>query len=102
MVLVVMSAAAVAAAFFFSSVILRSCFFISLTLMFSSSSSLPKKPPDVTKSRKTKTEHLLKVDDHDFTMRPAFGGKGEVLDGTPIVKKIIEDYLKGLVDPLLV
>lgn len=41
----------------------------------SSSSSLAKKPPDVTKSRKTKTEHLLKVDDHDFTMRPAFGGK---------------------------
>uniref|UniRef100_A0A8D0AA79 GABA(C) receptor n=1 Tax=Sander lucioperca TaxID=283035 RepID=A0A8D0AA79_SANLU len=36
--------------------------------------SLAKKPPDVTKSRKTKTEHLLKVDDHDFTMRPAFGG----------------------------
>ncbi|XP_006786330.1 gamma-aminobutyric acid receptor subunit rho-2-like [Neolamprologus brichardi] len=36
--------------------------------------SLSKKPPDVTKSRKMKTEHLLKVDDHDFTMRPAFGG----------------------------
>ncbi|KAK7904169.1 hypothetical protein WMY93_016776 [Mugilogobius chulae] len=36
--------------------------------------SLAKKPPDVTKSRKVKTEHLLKVDDHDFTMRPAFGG----------------------------
>uniref|UniRef100_A0A672J9J8 GABA(C) receptor n=1 Tax=Salarias fasciatus TaxID=181472 RepID=A0A672J9J8_SALFA len=36
--------------------------------------SLAKKPPDVTKSRKLKTEHLLKVDDHDFTMRPAFGG----------------------------
>uniref|UniRef100_A0A3Q2EF85 GABA(C) receptor n=1 Tax=Cyprinodon variegatus TaxID=28743 RepID=A0A3Q2EF85_CYPVA len=36
--------------------------------------ALPKKPPDVTKSRKTKTEQLLKVDDHDFTMRPAFGG----------------------------
>ncbi|KAM4541133.1 gamma-aminobutyric acid receptor subunit rho-2a [Fundulus diaphanus] len=36
--------------------------------------SLPKKPPDVTKSRKSKTENLLKVDDHDFTMRPAFGG----------------------------
>ncbi|XP_068194852.1 gamma-aminobutyric acid receptor subunit rho-2a isoform X2 [Antennarius striatus] len=36
--------------------------------------SLTKKPPDVTKSRKMKTEHLLKVDDHDFTMRPAFGG----------------------------
>ncbi|KAL3048758.1 hypothetical protein OYC64_008269 [Pagothenia borchgrevinki] len=36
--------------------------------------SLAKKPPDVTKARKTKTEQLLKVDDHDFTMRPAFGG----------------------------
>ncbi|XP_061749856.1 gamma-aminobutyric acid receptor subunit rho-2-like isoform X3 [Nerophis ophidion] len=38
------------------------------------STSLSKKPPDVTKSRKVKTEHLIKVDDHDFTMRPAFGG----------------------------
>ncbi|XP_055719946.1 gamma-aminobutyric acid receptor subunit rho-2-like isoform X2 [Salvelinus fontinalis] len=36
--------------------------------------SLTKKPPDVTKNRKQKTEQLLKVDDHDFTMRPAFGG----------------------------
>ncbi|KAL1257648.1 hypothetical protein QQF64_010892 [Cirrhinus molitorella] len=36
--------------------------------------SLAKKPPDVTKSRRLKTEQLLKVDDHDFTMRPAFGG----------------------------
>uniref|UniRef100_A0A8C5G668 GABA(C) receptor n=2 Tax=Gouania willdenowi TaxID=441366 RepID=A0A8C5G668_GOUWI len=34
----------------------------------------PKKLPDFTKSRKVKTEQLLKVDDHDFTMRPAFGG----------------------------
>uniref|UniRef100_A0A3P9JNG0 GABA(C) receptor n=1 Tax=Oryzias latipes TaxID=8090 RepID=A0A3P9JNG0_ORYLA len=38
------------------------------------STSVVKKPPDVTKSRKTKTDQLLKVDDHDFTMRPAFGG----------------------------
>lgn len=38
-------------------------------------SSLTKKPPDVTKSRKMKTEQVLRVDDHDFTMRPAFGGK---------------------------
>lgn len=44
-----------------------------------SCSSLTKKPPDVTKSRKTKTEHLLKVDDHDFTMRPAFGGRSNLL-----------------------
>ncbi|XP_076155957.1 gamma-aminobutyric acid receptor subunit rho-2a [Alosa pseudoharengus] len=36
--------------------------------------SLTKKPPDVTKSRKMKTEQILRVDDHDFTMRPAFGG----------------------------
>ncbi|KAI7804685.1 gamma-aminobutyric acid receptor subunit rho-2a isoform X2 [Triplophysa rosa] len=36
--------------------------------------SLAKKPPDVTKSRRLKTEQLLKVDDHDFTMRPAFAG----------------------------
>ncbi|XP_061551439.1 gamma-aminobutyric acid receptor subunit rho-2a [Phycodurus eques] len=36
--------------------------------------SLAKKPPDVTKSRKMKTENLIKVDNHDFTMRPAFGG----------------------------
>lgn len=43
--------------------------------MFASCSSFTKKPPDVTKSRKTKTEHLLRVDDHDFTMRPAFGGR---------------------------
>ncbi|XP_032876748.1 gamma-aminobutyric acid receptor subunit rho-2-like [Amblyraja radiata] len=29
---------------------------------------------DVTKTRATKPDHLLRVDDHDFTMRPAFGG----------------------------
>uniref|UniRef100_A0A8C4UNY0 GABA(C) receptor n=1 Tax=Falco tinnunculus TaxID=100819 RepID=A0A8C4UNY0_FALTI len=29
---------------------------------------------DVTKTWKGKTEQLLRVDDHDFTMRPAFGG----------------------------
>ncbi|XP_018584511.1 gamma-aminobutyric acid receptor subunit rho-2-like isoform X1 [Scleropages formosus] len=36
--------------------------------------SLSAKAQDVTKSRKLKTEHLLQVDDHDFTMRPSFGG----------------------------
>ncbi|MCI4382966.1 hypothetical protein PGIGA_G00021090 [Pangasianodon gigas] len=40
---------------------------------------LAKKPPDVTKSRKVKTEQLLRVDDHDFTMRPAFGGEAITL-----------------------
>ncbi|XP_018599107.1 gamma-aminobutyric acid receptor subunit rho-2-like isoform X1 [Scleropages formosus] len=29
---------------------------------------------DGTKTRKLKTEQLLRVDDHDFTMRPAFAG----------------------------
>ncbi|KAJ8356063.1 hypothetical protein SKAU_G00188570 [Synaphobranchus kaupii] len=35
---------------------------------------LSKKMVDVTKTRKVKTDHLLRVDDHDFTMRPAFAG----------------------------
>ncbi|KAI3367311.1 hypothetical protein L3Q82_008352 [Scortum barcoo] len=46
--------------------------------------SLAKKPPDVTKSRKMKTEHLLKVDDHDFTMRPAFGVEHKCQKATDI------------------
>uniref|UniRef100_A0A8C7CJW7 GABA(C) receptor n=1 Tax=Oncorhynchus kisutch TaxID=8019 RepID=A0A8C7CJW7_ONCKI len=33
-----------------------------------------KKIVDNTKSHKVKTDHLLRVDDHDFTMRPAFAG----------------------------
>ncbi|XP_014350718.1 gamma-aminobutyric acid receptor subunit rho-2 [Latimeria chalumnae] len=37
-------------------------------------SHILKKNQDITKARKTKTEQLLRVDDHDFTMRPAFGG----------------------------
>uniref|UniRef100_A0A8C3BVB0 GABA(C) receptor n=1 Tax=Cairina moschata TaxID=8855 RepID=A0A8C3BVB0_CAIMO len=39
-----------------------------------SCSHIYKKNHDVTKTRKGKTEQLLRVDDHDFTMRPAFGG----------------------------
>uniref|UniRef100_A0A8C5PAT5 Gamma-aminobutyric acid receptor subunit rho-1 n=1 Tax=Leptobrachium leishanense TaxID=445787 RepID=A0A8C5PAT5_9ANUR len=30
--------------------------------------------PDITKSPLTKSEQLLRIDDHDFTMRPGFGG----------------------------
>ncbi|XP_057646533.1 gamma-aminobutyric acid receptor subunit rho-2 isoform X2 [Chionomys nivalis] len=37
-------------------------------------SHLYKKNPDVTKTRPGKLQPLLRVDDHDFTMRPAFGG----------------------------
>ncbi|CAO2580338.1 Gamma-aminobutyric acid receptor subunit rho-2 [Lemmus lemmus] len=37
-------------------------------------SHLYKKNPDVTKIRPGKPQPLLRVDDHDFTMRPAFGG----------------------------
>lgn len=38
-------------------------------------SHLYKKNLDVTKIRPGKPRPLLRVDDHDFTMRPAFGGK---------------------------
>ncbi|XP_031820391.1 gamma-aminobutyric acid receptor subunit rho-2 isoform X3 [Sarcophilus harrisii] len=37
-------------------------------------SHLYKKTHDITKLQKGKTEQLLRVDEHDFTMRPAFGG----------------------------
>ncbi|KAL6485713.1 hypothetical protein MHYP_G00051050 [Metynnis hypsauchen] len=37
-----------------------------------SCSPLSKKVVDGTKTRKVKTDHLLRVEDHDFTMRPAF------------------------------
>ncbi|XP_014456040.2 gamma-aminobutyric acid receptor subunit rho-2 [Alligator mississippiensis] len=37
-------------------------------------SHIYKKNHDVTKTWKGKPEQLLRVDDHDFTMRPAFGG----------------------------
>ncbi|MBN3276746.1 GBRR1 protein, partial [Polyodon spathula] len=33
-----------------------------------------KRSPDVTKSLLTKSEQLLRIDDHDFSMRPSFGG----------------------------
>uniref|UniRef100_A0A4W3IU14 Gamma-aminobutyric acid receptor subunit rho-1 n=2 Tax=Callorhinchus milii TaxID=7868 RepID=A0A4W3IU14_CALMI len=36
--------------------------------------SISKRSLDRTKSRLTKSEQLLKVEDHDFTMRPGFGG----------------------------
>uniref|UniRef100_A0A3B4Y4U4 GABA(C) receptor n=1 Tax=Seriola lalandi dorsalis TaxID=1841481 RepID=A0A3B4Y4U4_SERLL len=35
---------------------------------------LSKKVADGTKTRKVKTTHLLRIDEHDFTMRPAFAG----------------------------
>ncbi|XP_051816840.1 gamma-aminobutyric acid receptor subunit rho-2-like isoform X1 [Acanthochromis polyacanthus] len=35
---------------------------------------LAKKVSDGTKTRKVKTSHLLRIDEHDFTMRPAFAG----------------------------
>ncbi|NXJ21792.1 GBRR2 protein, partial [Dicrurus megarhynchus] len=37
-------------------------------------SHILKKDQDSTKAWKGKTEQLLKIDEHDFTMRPAFGG----------------------------
>lgn len=40
-------------------------------------SHIYKKNHDMTKTWKGKTEQLLRVDDHDFTMRPAFGGENK-------------------------
>ncbi|KAA8582126.1 hypothetical protein FQN60_008866 [Etheostoma spectabile] len=37
-------------------------------------SPIYKRSPDMTKSLMTKSEQLLRIEDHDFTMRPAFGG----------------------------
>ncbi|XP_056619583.1 gamma-aminobutyric acid receptor subunit rho-1 [Triplophysa dalaica] len=37
-------------------------------------STLLMRSPDVTKAPVTKSQQLLKLDDHDFTMRPGFGG----------------------------
>lgn len=42
-------------------------------------SPLSKKLLDGTKARKVKTSHLLSIDEHDFTMRPAFAGKTALL-----------------------
>uniref|UniRef100_A0A3Q2QNP0 Gamma-aminobutyric acid type A receptor subunit rho2 n=1 Tax=Fundulus heteroclitus TaxID=8078 RepID=A0A3Q2QNP0_FUNHE len=43
-------------------------------MFFALFSHLSKKIIDGTKTRKLKTSHLLRVDEHDFTMRPAFAG----------------------------
>ncbi|XP_065820247.1 gamma-aminobutyric acid receptor subunit rho-1-like [Labrus bergylta] len=37
-------------------------------------SSMLKRSQDITKAWGTKSEQLLRIDDHDFTMRPGFGG----------------------------
>ncbi|XP_028843335.1 gamma-aminobutyric acid receptor subunit rho-1-like [Denticeps clupeoides] len=39
-----------------------------------SGSPIFRRSPDMTKSPVTKSEQLLRIEDHDFTMRPAFGG----------------------------
>ncbi|XP_019393287.1 PREDICTED: gamma-aminobutyric acid receptor subunit rho-1 [Crocodylus porosus] len=37
-------------------------------------SPILKRSPDITKTPLTKSEQLLRIDDHDFSMRPGFGG----------------------------
>ncbi|GAA6099371.1 gamma-aminobutyric acid receptor subunit rho-1 [Tachysurus ichikawai] len=39
-----------------------------------SGSLVLKRSPDITKGSVPKSEHVLRIDDHDFTMRPGFGG----------------------------
>ncbi|XP_013855445.1 gamma-aminobutyric acid receptor subunit rho-2 [Austrofundulus limnaeus] len=46
----------------------------SRTKRWSAGMLLSKKIMDGTKSQKLKTSHLLRIDEHDFTMRPAFAG----------------------------
>ncbi|KAL4623977.1 gamma-aminobutyric acid receptor subunit rho-1-like [Arapaima gigas] len=41
---------------------------------YKSGSPVLRRSPDMTKSPVTKSEQLLRIDDHDFTMRPGFGG----------------------------
>lgn len=44
-----------------------------------SCSHILKRNRDLTKAWKGKTEQLLRVNEHDFTMRPAFGGENEMV-----------------------
>ncbi|XP_017293199.1 gamma-aminobutyric acid receptor subunit rho-2-like isoform X1 [Kryptolebias marmoratus] len=48
--------------------------FRSRTKRWSAGMLLSKKIMDGTKSQKLRTSHLLRIDEHDFTMRPAFAG----------------------------
>lgn len=48
----------------------------SVLCVFHLCSPVLKRNPDLTKSPLTKSEQLLRIDDHDFSMRPGFGGKG--------------------------
>ena len=49
------------------------------TCFLSLCSPILKRSPDITKSPLTKSEQLLRIDDHDFSMRPGFGGKRHAL-----------------------
>nr|XP_009666653.1 PREDICTED: gamma-aminobutyric acid receptor subunit rho-1 isoform X2 [Struthio camelus australis] len=42
--------------------------------VYKKGSPILKRSPDITKSPLTKSEQLLRIDDHDFSMRPGFGG----------------------------
>ncbi|XP_063168276.1 gamma-aminobutyric acid receptor subunit rho-1 isoform X2 [Candoia aspera] len=42
--------------------------------VYKKGSPILKRSPDITKSPLVKSEQLLQIDDHDFSMRPGFGG----------------------------
>lgn len=44
-------------------------------IAFLPDSPVLKRSSDMTKFPVTKSEQLLRIDDHDFTMRPGFGGE---------------------------
>uniref|UniRef100_A0A3B4B4M3 GABA(C) receptor n=1 Tax=Periophthalmus magnuspinnatus TaxID=409849 RepID=A0A3B4B4M3_9GOBI len=59
----------------FSYILLFFCLLVaSIKFIVVHSSPINKRNPDMTKAWGTKSEHLLRINDHDFTMRPGFGG----------------------------
>lgn len=80
---------------------------LSLFLFYS---PIYKRSADMTKSLMTKSEQLLRIDDHDFTMRPAFGGQKMKLEGflcrrcvqrslvRPLSRKLLEILINASCD----
>lgn len=52
-----------------------------ISLLSLCGSPILRRSSDITKSPLTKSEQLLRIDDHDFSMRPGFGGMKGALEG---------------------
>ena len=51
-------------------------------------SSIYKRSQDATKASSTKSDQLLRISDHDFTMRPNFGGGGSLSRCTALTQPL--------------